>query len=316
MARLDWYIRANLKLRHLQLLVALDDLRSVGRVSAYLNVTQPAVSKTLAALEEGLSLPLFDRTSRGLEPTEYGVCLIRHARVILSQLGAAQEELRDISEGQVTRVSLGVLPSTAVVLVPRFIARLEMESAAVAVSLREGTMDGLLPALRANEVDLTVGVLPDRPLATEFACEVLWEDPIVAVVRRGHPLQQAGEMRWNMLEPFPMVLPPPSATTRGALDAMFARHHVTVSRRHVESVSTMTNIGTLQLTDSVGFLSHALARHFVDVGLLTILPLDGPDVTMRVGLIWMADRRLSVAQQLVLRLFREVRDAMLDEQRR
>jgi Bacterial regulatory helix-turn-helix protein, lysR family len=59
MPRLDWYIRANLKLRHLQLLVALDDLRHVSRVAAHLNVTQPAVSKTLAALETGMATQLF-----------------------------------------------------------------------------------------------------------------------------------------------------------------------------------------------------------------------------------------------------------------
>jgi hypothetical protein len=70
MAKLDWYIRANLKLRHLQLLVALDDFRSVGRVAAHLNVSQPAVSKTLAMLEEGLEVALFDRSTRGMEPTE------------------------------------------------------------------------------------------------------------------------------------------------------------------------------------------------------------------------------------------------------
>jgi hypothetical protein len=54
MAQLDWYIRANLKLRHLQLLVVLDDLRHLGRAAAALNVTPPAASLTLAELERGL----------------------------------------------------------------------------------------------------------------------------------------------------------------------------------------------------------------------------------------------------------------------
>jgi len=53
MAHLDWYIRANLKPRHLQLWVALDDFRKVGKVAASLNITQPAVSKLLAELEKG-----------------------------------------------------------------------------------------------------------------------------------------------------------------------------------------------------------------------------------------------------------------------
>ena len=69
MARLDWYIRSNLKPRHLQLLVALDELRHVGRVAEFLHISQPAVSKTLAELERGLELQLFERSPRGLTPT-------------------------------------------------------------------------------------------------------------------------------------------------------------------------------------------------------------------------------------------------------
>ena len=88
MAHLDWYIRANLKLRHLQLVVTLDELRNVGRVAAYLNVSQPAVSKTLSALERELNMSLFQRTACGTEPTEDGECLILHARQILGNLSS------------------------------------------------------------------------------------------------------------------------------------------------------------------------------------------------------------------------------------
>lgn len=76
MSRIDWYIRANLKLRHLQLLVALDNLRSVGRVATHMHVTQPAVSKMLTTVETGLEMRLFERHAHGLEPTEQGACLV------------------------------------------------------------------------------------------------------------------------------------------------------------------------------------------------------------------------------------------------
>jgi DNA-binding transcriptional LysR family regulator len=305
MARLDWYIRANLKLRHLQLLVALDDLRHVGRVAAYLNVTQPAVSKTLAGLESGLQLALFERTSKGLVPTEHGTCLIRHARELLRQLSTVQEELRDITEGQVARVALGVLPSAAVMLVPRFLARLEARSAAVAVALREGTMNLLLPALRAGDIDFTVGMLPERSLGIEFASERLWDDPIVAAVRAAHPLVGRRTVHWDMMNGYPLILPPPGTYVRGALDELFAHHRLVPPRQHVDSLSTMTNVGTLQLTDSIGFLSRGLAERFSRLGLLKILPLSVGKIDMRIGLIWMAERPLTAAMQLTIALFRE-----------
>ena len=72
------------------------------------------------------------------------------------------------------------------------------------------------------------------------------------------------------------------------------------------AVSTMSNIGTLQFTDSVGFLSSSLAQHFRDLGLLSILPLPMPEVMIRLGLIWMSERRYTETQQVVQNIFREV----------
>ena len=310
MARLDWYIRANLKLRHLQLLVALDDLRNVSRVAGYLNITQPAVSKTLASVESGVGAALFERTPYGVEPTEQGACLIGVAREVLARLTLVGDELLDITEGRVARVNLGVLPAAAVALVPRVIARLQSVSTAVTVGVREGTMDALLPALRAGDIDLTVGVLPERPLGIEFGAETLWEDPIVAVVRRNHPLTHLPSPGWKDLAGHSMVLPPPGTFTRGPIDACLAYHGVVVPRQHVESVSTMTNVGTLQLTDSIGFLSRDLARHFEGLGVLSLLPIEAPHATMRVGLIWKSDRRPTEAQRLVRALFQEAAEAL------
>ncbi len=305
MAKLDWYIRANLKLRHLQLLVAMDELGSVSRVAAYLNVTQPAVSKTLAQIEDGIEVPLFERTPRGMEPTEHGACLVRHAREILGRLATARDELRDISEGRITRVSMGVLPATACVLVPRFIARLEEESSDVAINVREGTMSTLLPALRAGDVDMVVGQLPERKLPSEFDSELLYEDPLSVVVRRDHPLTTLATLEWSHIAGYPMVLPTPAASTRAAIDNFLLDQGLSVPRRHLESISTLTNVGVLQFTDSVGFMAHDLARHYAAQGALQVLPLALPNITIRVGLVWMVDRRMGNAQRVVRELLSE-----------
>ncbi|MNZ12333.1 HTH-type transcriptional regulator GbpR [compost metagenome] len=310
MSRIDWYIRANLKLRHLELLVALDDLRNVGKVASYLNVSQPAISKTLATIEEGVEVPLFDRTPRGLEPTEHGICLIRHARRVLEQMVAARDELLDITEGRVTRVSLGVLPAAAVLLVPKFIAMLEEKSSEVSASVVEAHTDILLRMLRAGDIDLLVGNLPQRALGAEFETELLYRDPIVVVARHDHPLALAPNLDWEMLNDYPMVLPAQAATTHHMIADALLQRNVALSRRSVESISTLTNVGVLQETDSTGFLSQAVARHFEKLGLLSVLPLDLGNVEIEIGLIWMTDRGLSKAQQLVRTLFRETRDAM------
>ncbi len=299
MATLDWYIRAKLKLRHLQLLVALDDLRSASRVAAHLHVTQPAVSKMLAAIEDGVGAALFERTGRGIEPTEYGACLVRHARDILDRLGNAHAELQDIGQGRLARVALGVLPSTAFELIPRLIAALEDTADGVAVSVREGTTEALLPALRAGELDMVVGIVPAKPLGADYACERLYDDPTVVVVRAGHPLSGRASLGWEDLSDHPMILPPKGSLVRGAIDNFMLQQRVQTPRRHLESVSTLTNLGVLQRTDSVGFFQLSLARPFAAQGILSLLPLPLPGVFVDIGLIWMADRRLPRGVQLV-----------------
>src|SRR5258708_8420643 len=73
MSKIDRVLRSNLKLRHLQLLVALDQFRHLGRAAEFLAVTQPAVSKTLAEIERMLDMTLFERSTRGTEPTAAAV---------------------------------------------------------------------------------------------------------------------------------------------------------------------------------------------------------------------------------------------------
>ena len=73
MASIDRVLRSNIKLRHLQLIVALDQFRHLGRTAEFMSVSQPAVSRMLTEVESMLGLQLFDRSSRGTVPTAGGV---------------------------------------------------------------------------------------------------------------------------------------------------------------------------------------------------------------------------------------------------
>jgi DNA-binding transcriptional LysR family regulator len=119
MSQLDWYIRANLKPRHLQMMVALDDLRHLGRVAQSLHVSQPAVSLALGELEKGLGFKLFDRTPKGVVPNAYGESLIQHARLILGNLTQMRHELHALQSGASGKVHVGALPAMTPSLLPQ-----------------------------------------------------------------------------------------------------------------------------------------------------------------------------------------------------
>ncbi len=246
-----------------------------------------------------------------MEPTEHGECLLRHARDILQRLGGVEEELLGISEGRIARISIGVLPSAAMVLVPNFIARLNDVTTGVSVTVREGTMGTLLPMLRAGDIDFVVGNLPERPLEPDFQTEQLYEDPIMLVARSGHPLANTPNLKWSMLSGYPMVIPTKDASTRASIVDALAQNKLEVPQQHVESLSTLTNMGVLQFTDSVAFATRLLARHFERLGVLSVLPLTVPNTALHVGLVWLSTRRMSKVHDVIRQMFRETRDALL-----
>jgi DNA-binding transcriptional LysR family regulator len=99
MTDIDRVLRSNLKLRHLQLLVAIDRFRHLGRASEFLSVTQPAVSKTLAEIERMFDQTLFTRSTRGTEPTAVGSAVVRFARSVLAEYGRTRDEIAAVSGG-------------------------------------------------------------------------------------------------------------------------------------------------------------------------------------------------------------------------
>jgi len=305
MAQLDWYMRANLKPRHLQMLVSLDDFRNVGKVAASLNVTQPAVSRALGELERGLGLPLFERTSRGVHPTAYGECMIRHARAVLGGLAVAREELRGLMLGTSGKVSVGALPAAAPALLPRAVALLKQRSPNTTVFIREGTMDVLLPELRAGKLDLIVGTLPHAGAGRDLEEKILFEERTTVVAGRAHALTRRRRLDWADLGDYPWVLPPAGSLLRDPLEAELQRHGVPIPSNSIESLSVHVIVMILQLTQALACLSRDVAKHYEDLGLISILPLELPEMVRPVGMTWSRARALSPGAKLVMQCLEE-----------
>jgi len=295
MAQLDWYIRANLKPRHLQLLVALDDLRHLGQVAASLNVTQPAVSLALGELERGLGFKLFDRTARGMHPNAYGACLINHAREMLRTLAQARDDLRALRSGASGKTTLGALPAMTPALVPKALALLKQQAPLTTVAVHEGAMDTLLPELRRGQVDLIVGRLVPRHQSDDLAELALFKQASTIVVGRQHPLAGRTSLSWQDLVDQPWVLPPVGALPREPLESVFQAHDLAMPSNCVETLSVHVIVTYLQEVCAVGILSNIVARHYSDLGLLAMLPLTLPDVLRPIGLMWSRQRPLTPA---------------------
>jgi DNA-binding transcriptional LysR family regulator len=243
-------------MRHVLLLVALDEHRNMHRAAASLRMTQPAATRLLGGLERMLGLKLFERGPRGLTPNAYGESLIRHARAMLSTLDHAREEMNALAEGAEGRIALGALLVAAPVLVPKAIARFKQRHPLHTVLVQEGSATALLPALRRGELDLVVGRVTSDVPGEGLEFEAFYNEPMQVVARPGHALgrrRSAGAARPGGRDAW--IVPAPDAPYRRRLDAAFRQSGVAPCRGSlVESVSVAVNKMLVQKTDMLGVM--------------------------------------------------------------
>ncbi|QHF24460.1 LysR family transcriptional regulator [Rathayibacter sp. VKM Ac-2804] len=147
----------------LRTLVAVLRTGSFTGASEQTGFTQSAVSKQIAALEEAVGAPLFQRGPRGVVPTPAAVGVARHAAAILDHLDAAAREVADLGRPLLGRVRLGAFPTAAMHLAPETIARVTRAHPAIDVSLLESSTPVQLRRLRAGRLDVAIVAVGSEP---------------------------------------------------------------------------------------------------------------------------------------------------------
>src|SRR5690606_16148699 len=138
--------------------------------------------------------------------------------------------------------------------------------------------------------DCVIGRLHGEALGPEFQSEALYEEPVLAVVRRGHPLLAKPRLTLADAASYPWILPLPGMPMRVRLEAEFAAANARMPVEQVESVSLMINETLLLASDMVSVVSQQLAMHYAQSGTLAILPLVMRQALGPVGLLWTDER--------------------------
>lgn len=302
----DWYLRSRLKMRHLRLLIAIDDHRTMRGAAGTLGMTQPAATRLLGDLERLLGLDLFERSPRGLVPNSFGHSLIRHARAMLATLGHARNELNALIEGASGKIAVGVLQVAAPTLVPRAIALFKERHPRVTVLVREDTSAVLVPAIQRGEIDLLVGRVSNDIMGEGLQFEAFYDEPMRVVARVGHALARKRGIKLASLADTSWIVPTPDAFYRRHFLTAFQEAGLEPPRRIVESMSILTNKTLLQETDMLGIMPRAVARHYAELGILTVLDVALPPPSGPVGVATVPGRAVGTAVSDFLLALRKV----------
>lgn len=176
-------------LQHLHAFATIVATGSLGRAALALNITQPALSRTIKRLEDQVGAPLFERHSKGMQLTDIGGVLLPHATLLLRESEHASEEInamRGLAKGT---IRVGALGSIACLALPQAIERVLVKWPKLRVWVVEGVWDRLAEALIKHEIDLALCVtLPDTGEITAIK-DCRWEDRSHVVAGIAHPLR-------------------------------------------------------------------------------------------------------------------------------
>lgn len=291
-----WLLR--LRIRHLEVFRSLVRTGSQSETAAQMHITQPALSKWLRELEDQAGCALFER-ERPLRLTLHGEVLLRYAERVLGDSLRTGKEMEAIRAGNSGLLRVGVLRAVAPQLVPRAILRCREEAPRLQIYLNEDSLDNLLPALRRHELDCVIGRLHGQTPLNGFHAEALYEEPVLAVVRPGHPLLGQRRLTLASTAPYPWILPLPGTPMRTRLEAEFAATGTPLPQEYVESVSLMINESLLLGSDMLSVVSQQLARHYARNGTLATLPLVMRQALGPVGLLWVDDQPSNAVQRFL-----------------
>ncbi|MFX0540233.1 LysR substrate-binding domain-containing protein [Roseovarius sp. S4756] len=294
-----------MKLRQLRLLIAVDRHRSILHAAREMNLSQPAATKMIKDLEIDFDVLLFERTNRGVIPTEAGAALIRGGQLIFSQIGTTAQELEDIAGGNAGRIVVGTLLAASARLLPEAISRVLDQRPGLVIKVVEGTNEVLMPRLRAGELDLVVGRLPMRRHRSDLGQMHLMQGRIALVVRTGHPALARRDLGFRDLRGYGWILPPSDTTLRRQLDQFFVDEDQFVPPRVVESVSYVTNRALLAGSDMICAMPAELVQG-EPTGALAELPLPLPFGDGPVGASFRTGTSLPPAAAALLEALREV----------
>lgn len=275
-----------MQLSAIEAFVAVCEQGSVRGAAAVLHLTQPAVSKRIATLEEQLGHALFDRVGRGIAPTEAGRAFLPHARRLLAELEDGHRALDSLSERVAGRLGLALSHHVGLHRMPPVLRRYVRTYPEVAMNVAFLGSEAACEAIVRGHLELAVITLPQPPRPDLVQHEV-WPDPMRVFVAPDHPLAREPAPAPQHLGTYPALLPETDTTTYRLVADALAAHGVSfrmqLASNYLETLKMLTAVG-------LGWSALPASMHDDD---LQALDIDGLDLRRSLGAVYHPGRRLS-----------------------
>ncbi len=296
----------------LKALLAVAATASEAKAADALGVSQPAVHRSLAALEHLTGGVVFQRSVRGTRLTDAGEALLLQVKLAFGEARAIDSEIASWRGEIRGRVVIGALPLSVSLLLPRAIDQLLREHPDMEITVVDGTYDSLMSQLRSTDVDLIIGALREPPSGVRQ--ETLVEEPLAVIARAGHPCLRRRGLSLADLRRWDWVVPLPGTPASAALQRVFAAAGVAPPPDTLQASSAMFTRAIVAGTDRLALASHGQALEDERTGVLKRVPIDLPLTVRPVGIALRESGEPSPDLRVVLEALRRAAACVADKQ--
>ncbi|RQU94557.1 pca operon transcription factor PcaQ [Burkholderia cenocepacia] len=293
------------KFRHLQCFLAVAQLGGVQKAAESLSITQPAVSKTIAELEAILGVKLFERGRHGAQPTREAQLFMPHANACVLALRQGVGLLAREGGAAAATLEIGMLPTVAASLAPALMKVLTARWPRIVVRIATAANAELLERLKAGAIECAIGRLSEPERMIGLAFEQLYNEPLVAVVRAGHPLLASAAPAAELAR-YPVVLPPFGTLIRQSAEQLLGACGAPPLDSFIEVLSVSVARALALENDAVWFVPLYAAEYDLSAGALARLPLPAAGTDEPVGLVLRTDAQPSPVARTLIDAVRDI----------
>lgn len=284
----------------LKTFIAVAKSESFSIAAEQLFLSQPAISKRIASLENNLGAKLFDRIGHKVSLTEHGRALFPKAQAILLELDDVKRSIKNLSDEVGGNLMIGASHHVGLHRLPPALKKFSKLYPKVNLDISFLDSEQAHDAVLSGELELATVTLPENS-PSQLNSIKIWDDRLHIVVAKDHVLAKQKKIALADLAQFKAILPSEKTFTRRIIEQRFKSENIPID------LAMNTNyIETIRMMVSIGMGWSALPETMIDKS-LRVLPISGINIHRSLGCIYHADRTLSNAANALLTLLKSER---------
>lgn len=293
-----------IKPKHLELMLKIDETQQLQLAARAVAISQPAASRILAELEAQLGSELFFRHPTGMEPTPAGHILLRHARVVLSELGTMWDELNHLRSGAMGDVRVGAVTGPAVGCLMPAVQSIQQDYPDLRISVDVAPSATLFRKLEEAQYDFIMGRTTPGYKRNEFRFHPGRTEIVSLMVHKSHPLAGQSDIDLAVLADYPWIIQEEGSPIREAVENGFYNAGISGPARVLNTSSLIIALSQVAEGQAISPQTQEVMTLLTstDIGAnLTELRTTTPIVVAPYFVIQDARRKLSRAAEHILK---------------